>query len=110
MSIILKKQLKIYVTEDGKKPFIEWLESLEDKTIRYRIKERLDRVALGNLGDHKFIGNGVYELRLAFGSGYRIYYGNEGSEIILLLCGGDKATQKKDIKKAVIYLKNYMGR
>jgi len=92
MNYILKKQLKVYVTEDGRKPFIEWLESLEDKTIRYRIKERLDRVALGNLGDHKFISDGVYELRLVFGSGYRIYYGNEGKEIILLLCGGDKSS------------------
>ena len=109
MNYILKKQLKIYVTEDGRKPFIEWLESLEDKTIRYRIKERLDRVALGNLGDHKFISDGVYELRLVFGSGYRIYYGNEGKEIILLLCGGDKSSQKKDIKKAVTYLENYLS-
>jgi len=109
MNYILKKQLKIYVTEDGRKPFIEWLESLEDKTIRYRIKERLDRVALGNLGDHKFISDGVYELRLVFGSGYRIYYGNEGKEIILLLCGGDKSSQKKDIKKAITYLKNYLS-
>ena len=109
MNYILKKQLKIYVTEDGRKPFIEWLESLEDKTIRYRIKERLNRVALGNLGDHKFISDGVYELRLVFGSGYRIYYGNEGKEIILLLCGGDKSSQKKDIKKAITYLKNYLS-
>ena len=109
MNYILKKQLKVYVTEDGRKPFIEWLESLEDKTIRYRIKERLDRVALGNLGDHKFISDGVYELRLVFGSGYRIYYGNEGKEIILLLCGGDKSSQKKDIKKAIAYLENYLS-
>jgi len=79
MNYILKKQLKVYVTEDGRKPFIEWLESLEDKTIRYRIKERLDRVALGNLGDHKFISDGVYELRLVFGSGYRIYYPKKSS-------------------------------
>ena len=99
MNYILKKQLKIYVTEDGRKPFIEWLESLEDKTIRYRIKERLNRVALGNLGDHKFISDGVYELRLVFGSGYRIYYGNEGKEIILLLCGGDKSSQKRILKR-----------
>jgi putative addiction module killer protein len=82
---------------------------LEDKILRYRIKERLDRVALGNLGDYKFISNGVYELRLAFGSGYRIYYGSEESTVILLLCGGDKSTQKKDIKKAITYLENYLS-
>ena len=107
--ILLKKQLKIYVTKDGKKPFLEWLESLKDKNTRYRTKERLDRVSLGNLGDHKFISNGVYELRLAFGSGYRIYYGSEDSAVILLLCGGDKSTQKKDVKNAIAYLKDYFS-
>ena len=108
MSIILKRQLEIYSTEDDRKPFIEWLESL-DSAVRYRVKERLDRVALGNFGDHKFIGDGVYELRLAFGSGYRIYYGNLENTIVLLLCGGNKTTQKKDIKKAIMFLKNYLS-
>jgi len=107
--LILNNQLKIYITKNGKKPFIKWLESLTDKTVRYRIKERLDRVALGNFGDHKFIGDGIYELRLNFGSGYRIYYGIEKDTIILLLCGGDKSSQKKDIKQAVIYLKDYLS-
>jgi putative addiction module killer protein len=106
--IFFIKQLEIYVTKNGKKPFIEWLESLEDKTTRYRIKERLDRVALGNLGDHKFISNGVYELRLTFGSGYRIYYSHLEEKIILLLCGGDKSKQKRDVKKAITYLKDYL--
>lgn len=110
MLIILKKQLKIYVNKEGRKPFVEWLESLEDRKARYRIKEKLDKVALGNLGDHKFVSDGVYELRLAFGSGYRIYYGNEGNTVVLLLCGGDKSTQKKDIKKAVAYFKDYLSR
>lgn len=109
MSIIFKKQLKIYVTKNGRKPFVEWLESL-DKSIRSRVKEKLDRVMLGNLGDHKFVSSGVYELRLSFGSGYRIYYGNEGRTIILLLCGGDKSTQKNDIKKSIEYLKDYISR
>lgn len=109
MSVIIrKKQLKVYVAKENKVPFVERLESLEDRTIRHRIEERLDRVALGNLGDHKFIDKGVYELRLAFGSGYRIYYGSLESEIILLLYGGSKATQRKDIKKAIIYLKHYL--
>ena len=109
MLIILKKQLKIYTAINGKQPFIEWLESLKDKTVRYRIKERLDRVALGNFGDHKFIDDGIYELRLNFGSGYRIYYGNEKDTIILLLCGGDKSSQKKNIKQAIAYLKDYLS-
>ena len=110
MKIILKNKLEIYVTPDGKQPFVEWLEELKDKKTRYRIKERLDRIALGNFGDHKLITNGVYELRLTFGSGYRIYYGIENENIIILLCGGDKATQKKDIKRATEYLKDYLSR
>jgi putative addiction module killer protein len=107
MKIVRKKQLEVYVTSDGKKPFVEWLESLKDGISRYRIKERLDRIALGNMGDFKSISGGIYELRLAFGSGYRIYYGQEGKKIILLLCGGDKSTQKEDIKKAIGYWQDY---
>lgn len=110
MQIILQKHLQIYVTSDGKQPFVKWLENLKDKKARYRIKERLDRIALGNFGDHKYIADGVYELRLSFGSGYRIYYGIEDEHIIILLCGGDKVTQKKDIKKAIKYFKDYLLR
>jgi len=104
------KELKIYITSTGKQPFVEWLESLKDKTIRYRIKERLDKVALGNMGDSKSVGNGVMEFRFNFGSGYRIYYGEEDNQIVLLLCGGDKATQHRDIKKAHSFWKDYLAR
>ena len=86
------------------------IESLKDKSVRYRIKERLDRVAIGNIGDHEPVGNGVMELRLHFGSGYRIYYGEDGEEIILLLCGGDKSSQAKDIKKAHLFWRDYLER
>ena len=110
MKIAIKKQLKIYVTEEGKKPFVDWLESLNDNSIRYRVKERLDHVSLGNFGDHKFVSDGVYELRLSFGAGYRIYYGLDGDKIVLLLSGGNKSTQKKDIKKAITYLNDYLLR
>ena len=108
--MIFQNNIEIYVTQNGKKPFIDWLESLKDKTVRYRIKERLDRVALGNLGDYKIIENQVYEFRFAFGSGYRIYFGKEGDNIILLLCGGNKSSQKKDIKNAIAYWKDYLSR
>ena len=110
MKIIRQKVLEIYIAADGKQPFVDWLESLKDSRDRYRIKERLDRVALGNLGDHKHISDGVYELRAVFGSGYRIYYGNENDKVILLLCGGNKSTQKKDVKMAVGYWKDYLLR
>lgn len=107
---LIKKELAIYVTQNGKQPFIEWLESLKDKTLRYRIKERLDRVSLGNFGDCKSLKNGLMELRFTFGSGYRIYYGEDGDSIVLLLCGGDKSTQSKDIKKAQQYWQDYLMR
>ncbi len=110
MNVIKQKQLEIYETDDGKQPFVDWLESLKDKSVRYRIKERLDRVALGNLGDYKAIEKGIFELRFAFSSGYRVYYAEEGSKIILLLCGGDKSSQKQDIKKAIAYWQDYLSR
>ena len=110
MKVTIKKELSIYVSQSGKSPFIEWLESMKDKSVKYRIKERLDRVRLGNMGDYKSVGNGVMELRFKFGSGYRIYYGEEGEKIILLLCGGDKSSQKRDIEKAHLCWEDYLKR
>jgi len=97
------------MTKNNKAPFIDWLEKL-DKTIRYRVKERLDRVRLGNLGDCKRLSGDILELRLTFGSGYRIYFAEQNQEIILLLCAGDKSSQAKDIKKAHHYWLDYLSR
>jgi putative addiction module killer protein len=108
MQIIRKYIIDIYTTSRGEVPFVKWLESFKDKTMRYRIKERLDRVALGNLGDYKILQEGVSELRLPFGAGYRIYFGQINNKIILLLCGGDKSTQQQDIKKAILLWKDYL--
>lgn len=108
MKIALKKQIEIYVEKNGQSPFIKWLEALDPPT-RFRVKERLDRIALGNLGDYKQINKDVFELRLAFGAGYRIYFYQEGKKIILLLSGGNKSSQKKDIKKAIDYLNDYLS-
>lgn len=105
----VKQKIKIYMNSEGKSPFIEWLESL-DKNVRYRVKERLDRLSLGNFGDHKSIKAGIYELRLFFGSGYRIYYAKEEENILLLLSGGNKSSQKKDILKAISYWQDYLMR
>ena len=104
------KTLKIYQTSTGRKPFEEWLDSLDDKEMRRRILSRLGRVRLGNLGDSKAVGNGVCELRVNAGPGYRIYFGQDGESIILLLCAGDKATQRKDIADAKEYWKDYRSR
>ncbi len=104
-----KKQIEIYTTSNGKAPFILWIEALEKK-IRYRIKERLGRVALGNMGDHKQIDYRIFEMRFAIGPGYHTYYANLDKESVLLLCGGDKSSQIKDIQKAIGYWKDYLSR
>lgn len=87
----------------------KWYSSLRDKTVRNRIAVRLNRIKHGNLGDAKNIGDGVFELRFSFGSGIRIYYTQRGSEIILLLAGGDKSTQENDIKTAKQLAKDIRG-
>lgn len=98
-----------YTKKDGVNPFREWLETLQVDT-RARIQARLYRLQLGNLGDHKSVGHGVLELRLRFGSGYRVYFALEGRGLVLLLTGGDKRTQKKDIIRARQNLIDYRGR
>lgn len=103
------KELRTYETTDGRRPFDEWLDGLKDKAAA-RIAARLNRVALGNFGDVKSVGEGVSELRLVFGSGYRVYFGQDGDKIVLLLCGGDKGTQEKDIRAAKMHLQDYKRR
>lgn len=80
--------------------FIEWASKLRDVRAKTRIALRIDRVAIGNLGDIKPVGDGVSELRIDYGPGYRIYFIRDGAVIIILLCGGDKSTQKQDIDRA----------
>jgi putative addiction module killer protein len=97
------RDIQIYVTEGGRAPFSEWLASLRDRKARAKIRVRLDRVSLGNLGDCHGVGDGVQELRIDYGPGYRVFFGQVGSTIVLLLCGGDKSTQAKDIEQAKRY-------
>lgn len=91
--------IKIAQTANNKTPFIEWLNSL-DKTAKSRVQSRLTRLLENNFGDHKKLDSEIFELRLKFGSGYRIYYSEIDNIIILLISGGDKSTQTKDIEKA----------
>jgi putative addiction module killer protein len=93
-------EIDYYVTADGQRPFKEWLENLRDIQGRARVRVRLDRARLGNLGDNCSVGEGVHELRIDYGPGYRIYFGLEGKRLVLLLLGGDKSSQSKDITKA----------
>jgi putative addiction module killer protein len=104
------KELRIYELESGKRPFEDWLFGLKDKSIISRIVARLNRVAHGNLGDVKSLGEGLSELRLAFSSGYRVYFSLEGNKIIVLYSGGDKGSQARDIKQARSFLEDYRRR
>jgi putative addiction module killer protein len=104
------RELQIYLTEEGRAPFSEWLISLRDSRARAKIRVRLDRVSLGNFGDCHGVGDGVQELRIDYGPGYRVYFSQVGSVIVLLLCGGDKDSQAKDIEQAKQYWSDYRRR
>ena len=102
----MKLAIREYVTQQGKSPFREWLKSL-DLGVQARIQARVLRFENGNLGDHKNVGGGVWEARLDFGPGYRLYFGKDGAVAILLLAGGDKASQSKDITEAKRFWKDF---
>ena len=97
-----------YRTPNGDNPFRQWLAHL-DVAVRARIQARILRFEMGNLGDHKSVGGGVWEARLMFGSRYRIYFGKDGAMIIVLLAGGTKSTQARDIAAAQRYWRDYRG-
>lgn len=103
-------QLFRYQRADGTEPFTEWLDGFRDKAIQARIRVRLQRLAAGNPGDVKPVAGGVSELRLHVGPGYRIYLSQQGARWILLLCGGDKSSQSRDIAKAQDYLADWKAR
>lgn len=99
-----------YLTEDGHNPFREWLEAINDRDARARIRVRLNRIRLGNFGDSKSVGGGVSELRISYGPGYRVYFGKQGTKVVILLCGGDKRTQTRDIESAQVRWQDYLRR
>ena len=107
---IFPYEIDYYKTQDGAVPFREWLEALRDINGRAKIRVRLDRARLGNLGDHKHLADGVWELRLDCGPGYRVYFAKEDNRLILLLIGGGKDTQKRDIAQATDYLQDHRRR
>ena len=103
-------EIELYVTESGKVPFTDWLNGLKDITARAKVRVCLDRVKMENFGNFKPLGQGLAELKIHYGPGFRVYYGQSGKKIILLLTGGDKSSQQKDIKKAREYWEDYRRR
>ena len=103
-------EVRRYQAPDGPIPVDDWLDGLRDRAARQRIVARLDRLSENLRGDWKSVGGGVYELRVDYGPGYRVYYAQDGATLILLLCGGAKRTQDKDIEKAHAFWKDHKAR
>ena len=99
-----------YLTASGDDPYQLWLDALKDLKGRVAIQRRVDRVERGNFGDHKFCQDGVWELRIDFGPGYRVYYAQDGRTTVVLLCGGSKRSQSAEIKEAIEYRHDYQRR
>jgi len=102
-------EIRHYTNEFDNCPIQDWLGSLRDRNAKAKILTCLDRLSLGNFGDHKSVTNsgGVSELRINVGKGYRVYYGEINNEVVLLLCGGNKHDQQRDIKTAIKYWSQY---
>lgn len=100
-------EIRHYLTEDNKDVYLEWLKIQRDIVAKIAIVKRINRIELGNFGDHEFCRDGVWELRIDVGAGYRVYYAISGKDIALLLCGGNKRTQTADINRACDYWNNW---
>lgn len=99
----------VYATEDGRAPFEDWFEALNAQAA-LKVTTALARIEAGNLGDVKHVGQGVSERRIPFGPGYRIYFGQDGDTLVVLLTGGTKKRQSKDIEQAQAYWADYKQR
>lgn len=110
MAQSLPRTVSVYVDRHGRAAFSEWMKELRDPAARARVRVRIDRLRLGNLGDCKPVGEGVKELRVDYGPGYRVYFGEAAGRVVLLLCGGDKRTQAADIERARRFWADYRSR
>jgi putative addiction module killer protein len=103
-------ELRIYTTEQDREPFTDWLADLKDIRARAIVRARLAKLQGGNFGDCKALREGVQELRIDYGPGYRVYLSKQGSVVVLLLCGSDKRDQDRTIKQAIDYLTDWKQR
>lgn len=108
------REIRVYKMADGREPFTKWMASLKNEKVRCAVLMRIDRLSLGNPGDWRAIKTpdveGLREMRLQLEGGYRLFFAEDGPAIIVLLCGGYKATQDRDIRRAVEYLNDYRSR
>ncbi len=104
------REILVYEDANGLAPFTEWLLKLRDKAAAAKIDIRIERIRLGNFGYVEPVGEGVRELKIDFGPGYRVYFGQMGSRLVILLCGGDKKSQTKDIAKAKEFWRDFKER
>jgi putative addiction module killer protein len=103
----MKKISAVYRTAAGAEPYSDYVDSLRDRAGAAKIRVRVTRAELGNLGDHRNIGHGIIELRIDYGPGYRVYVGLHGLELIVLLCAGAKYSQREDIRRAMVFWEDY---
>ena len=103
-------EIRHYTTEDGRYPVQSWLDRLRDQEAKHRISSRIRRLQRGIPGDSRAVGGAIRELRIHYGPGYRVYFAMMDKTVILLLCGGDKKTQRTDIATAQKRLKNWKSR
>jgi putative addiction module killer protein len=106
----MSKRILHYRTATGVIPYRAWFDSLKDKLAKAHIRNHIDRAQDGNFGKHRSVGGGVVELKIDFGPGYRVYLGQDGNDLIILLSGGDKSTQDKDVRLAQEYWQDYRRR
>ena len=99
-----------YLAPEGRDPYQDWLDRVRDTKARIAALRRVERLRSGNFGDCSYCREGVWELRIDIGAGYRVYYARSGKDVILLLCGGIKKTQDTDIGRAVSYWQDYQRR
>jgi putative addiction module killer protein len=108
LGVVESVELRIYEGRNSRAPFSAWLDGQKDKRLVAIVFARLNRIRLGNLGDCRPVGEGVSELRIDYGPGYRIYFGRLGNRAVLLLCAGSKRTQTQDIASAQRYWRNFI--
>ena len=103
-------EIRTYQDSEGRAPFQRWLQAVQDRAARAKIRARLARVEAGNFGDCKPLRDGVQELRIDHGPGYRVYFSRQGQVLVLLLCGSDKSEQSREITRAIAYLNDWKER